>query len=289
MILLLILFDPESQLSVSEKAQYYFEVYGNMFLRPKVHELVSHYASMLSDVITGSKSTTNFFDFALNRFRDLDDLDEVARFIIAKKTPFEMQALWESRLRYHFGVRYDRREDVIDWDFHMILSKEPHHLVKGEYQQWRMTGQSVNTGESNNLVANKTWASRSKLKTEQASKWTFVGDIVTGPFSALGSWSDNEVFLKKENGQPKYTGMQIGYENLVAMLTAVKECSEQGKSPNLFKVHILPADVKLALAKLTKSGTRFNSILLGFNAAPYLAEALPLVESMGTLLLEEPP
>ncbi|KAJ3215138.1 Dynein assembly factor 3, axonemal [Dinochytrium kinnereticum] len=209
--------------------------------------------SYQSFLVTGdNKTAVDIFNFSNNRFRDLDDLEESARFISKKTIKFDVQSLWDSRLRYHFGVRYDKREDAIDWDYHMVLSKESHRIVKNEYLRWRMTGQAFEAGETAGLVSNKTWASKSKLKSkdnEPVKNWTFVSDIVTGPFLSFGSDSEDETLLKKENDIPKYQ----------------------------------------SFTKLSKSNTRFDTVTMGYTSFPHLVELMGFVEEGGKVILEKAP
>ncbi|KAI8842087.1 hypothetical protein BC829DRAFT_401853 [Chytridium lagenaria] len=275
MILLLIIFDKESTLTLTERVQYYLEVYGNMMIRPKVHELRNN----------GDSKNHGLFDFAFNRFRDLDDLEEVARFISGKNSKLDIQAMWDSRLRYHFGTRYDAREDVIDWDFHMVLSKEPHHIFKQEYLRWRLTGQSLDFNEAIGLVPNKTWASKSKVKSvgeninkrtaKSQENWTYISDIVTGPFMAFGSDSEDKELLKKENGNPKYTCMHISHENLMRLTQSLYDGIQSSPNALTFRLHILPTD--------------FTSVFLGYNAFPYMADVIPMIYNNGIIAVEQPP
>lgn len=59
-------------------------------------------------------------DFSQLKFRERDDLEFTLNFWRQDdKKKFDIQALWDARLRTHYANRYDSRDNLVDWDYHM--------------------------------------------------------------------------------------------------------------------------------------------------------------------------
>ncbi len=75
----------------------------------------------------------------------------------------------EYRLRNYYGRRYDSRDNVIDWDYHMALREQTTIVHSKEYAKWRQTGVAFEVRDCNYTHPNRTMATVDGLK--QASSF----------------------------------------------------------------------------------------------------------------------
>ena len=71
---------------------------------------------------------------------------------------------WESRCRSFYGSRYESRDNVINWDYHMKLKDKVSIIHEKEFLKWRMNGNAYEVRESNYNCPNRTVATVDGLK-----------------------------------------------------------------------------------------------------------------------------
>ena len=61
----------------------------------------------------------NYLNLSRLKFRERDDLEFTFKFWL--KGNFQIEKMWDIRNRNYFKNRFDHRENLIDWDYHMKL------------------------------------------------------------------------------------------------------------------------------------------------------------------------
>ena len=114
----------EQLASLEEKAQLFLEVFGNVTIREKTNLYILQKCKELISVLTETTTKgklAGMVDFGQLKFRERDDIEFVLQFWRREKSPFNIKELWDHRLRSYLKKRYDTRENVFDWDYHMKL------------------------------------------------------------------------------------------------------------------------------------------------------------------------
>nr|KAJ3421420.1 Dynein assembly factor 3, axonemal [Polyrhizophydium stewartii] len=158
-------------------------------------------------------------DFSALRFRERDDIEFVLKFWRDTTRPFDAQALWEVRLRRHYGVRYDMRDNAIDWDYNMRLrDMDPSTSIvyKAEFMRWRLHGTAFEVRESSYDCANRSMATVDILKQDGVgvAKWGYFSDILFGPYAAFGLDTEAKDMLKKQNDMHKHVCTRLASRHL---------------------------------------------------------------------------
>jgi dynein assembly factor 3 len=73
--------------------------------------------------------------------------------------PFDMERMWDDRMRHFFADRYDHRRNVVDWDYSFDVKNLVPQMFIMEYKQWRVTGLAFETRLATNTVPNRTMGS----------------------------------------------------------------------------------------------------------------------------------
>ncbi|KAJ3098611.1 Dynein assembly factor 3, axonemal [Physocladia obscura] len=295
MLLLSIFLDQDHEASDSEQAQLFLEIYGNVFLREKSSEIMKELSTKLLRLLCDSTgSLVSLLNFSALRFRDRDDLEVVFKFWRddIRKT-FDIGKLWEMRLRRLHGTRYDVRENMCDWDYHMKLLKQEVTIIhKTEYLRWREHGLAFEVRDSTYDKPNRSMATIDLMKQDGISvpKWGFFNDVITGPFVPFGVESENEDLVKQVNDQHKHTSGDVAEFNILAYLGEYKRNFHSVNSlASRVKVHILPpvSEPFLALKKLQKSSFKFAGIFVSNSCAQHIPKIPPRFVSETTILIVE--
>ncbi|KAJ3052228.1 Dynein assembly factor 3, axonemal, partial [Rhizoclosmatium hyalinum] len=125
-LLLSVFLDQESEVNNEEQTHLFLEFFGNIYLRSKSYDQMKEIATKLLILLGDSAGPlAPLFNFSHLRFKDRDDLEVVFKFWRDdSKKAYEIDKLWDTRLRKLLGSRYDVRENIFDWDYHMKLVKE---------------------------------------------------------------------------------------------------------------------------------------------------------------------
>ncbi|KAJ3285502.1 Dynein assembly factor 3, axonemal [Borealophlyctis nickersoniae] len=300
MLLLSVLFQMDDELGVQERVELFLELYGNILVREKTAAFIREQASQLIRVVTdGTGLLSKIMDFSQLKFRERDDLEFVFKFWRDEKRSFDVVRLWDVRLRRLYGIRYDSRENVIDWDYHMKL-KVP-LIQKREFMRWRLHGLAFEVRESSYEKANRTMATVDLLKQDGLSvvKWGFFSDAVSGPFFAFGTDSENKELLKTANGIQVKTSQEICEYNLRSLIhemttksmyveeNAESMPSSSAYTPNNLKIIYHPCDPSTTLIKKrAKYVSTFHKIYLGNTMAHHIPEVVPLLREGGEIIAE---
>ncbi|KAJ3319066.1 asparagine-linked glycosylation protein [Blyttiomyces sp. JEL0837] len=314
LMLLHLFFEEEEDISLLERAQRFLEVYGNCYLRQKTYEYIKKTAGDLIKLVAdGNGILSPLCDFKQLRFRERDDLEVVFNFWRQEKKVYDIDKLWDFRLRRFYGVRYDTRAEAIDWDYHMklrdkaclILTNTQQFLLsltitilfsiqasiihKTEFLRWRTHGLAYEVRDSAYDRPNRTTASIDYLKDDgvSVSKWGYFNDIVTGPFISFGIDSENQELLKTANDAHKHTSQEVAEYNIEAL---IKETSESFKDfqelCDSVKIIFLPGDTTLSFTRLQRSNVKFDRVFISNSLAHVTERIGPLVTTSSEVLVE---
>jgi dynein assembly factor 3 len=117
--------------------------------------------------------------------------------------------LRDTRIRAHYGERYDHRRNLVDWDYSMSLKDFAPLVHQKEYREWRLNGVGFETRLATGTIPNRTLASDVNGKTKKGRDSCkvrgFWGDIINSPFLAYGMEVSDPTtrmrFFKKVNYQ----------------------------------------------------------------------------------------
>jgi 5'-deoxynucleotidase YfbR-like HD superfamily hydrolase len=102
------------------------EIYGNSLLSSRTNEYLNSIIRKLVKFVCGDKNyrgpLAELIDLSNLTFKEKDELCDILQ-SYDKKFDFCIEKYRDDRLRYMYKDRYDVRENLIDWDYCMNLSK----------------------------------------------------------------------------------------------------------------------------------------------------------------------
>ncbi|XP_012150864.2 dynein axonemal assembly factor 3 [Megachile rotundata] len=188
-ILLLSIF-LERNLGLQEATRYYLEIFGNTLIRPGTAKYLMKHSNQLADIPTNSIDCP-WLSLEKFKHKDKDRLESIFKFWEhATRESIPVVKYWDERVRRALKTRYDYRDGVFDWDYYMILkSKGISNLTIQEYRFWRNNGIAFTWLEGELVRSNPTLLSNILQHGPGFIHYTYLGDIVNGPFFA---WSLQE-------------------------------------------------------------------------------------------------
>lgn len=237
LLLLSLLNDFHSSTGILEKAEIFLEIFGNTFLRASTSLFVETQAADMLDDIASSKQPIKSVPIVSTAFlkqREIDEICQVLLFLKNKECAYDASKAWENALRSFYGVRYDSRKNLFDYNYNMKLSQYPIINLR-KYLEWCETGVAFKLRKGRYDIPNKTLCINcitKKISTE------FCGDIATSPYIAFGVECKNDDMFKTENNQYVHTSEDISKFNIIDFMTefSVSKRKNTEKQPN---VHFL--------------------------------------------------
>uniref|UniRef100_A0ACB8EV68 Uncharacterized protein n=1 Tax=Sphaerodactylus townsendi TaxID=933632 RepID=A0ACB8EV68_9SAUR len=308
-----------------EKSELFLELMGNTSgpkpdLAAYLQEKARPFSSVTSQIPAFQQAVIPTLDLSCPQgFKERDLLEAIFRFW---KNPdpqsFQIEHLWDLRLRQYLGARYDARRGVCDWDLTMKLHEHGAKAINSrEFFRWRNTGLAFELREAPYDVPNKTLASGRLLrhKGEPMPARGYWGDIATGPFVTFGIETEETSLLKTVNGLPSKSAQDISLYNVTAMFYELsyrscynpptaseeKDGSPRGNeedpatldavssSPATedIRVHFLPLDCLPRLHLKSKYQRLFNLVFFSCSMVHLLKPDLRLVSAPKAILLVE--
>jgi len=195
LLLLRIAFDWE--LPLRQRCAAWLEVYGNALVQGRTETYIGRLAEELVDFVGGDDESplADVVDLSRLKFKERDLLS--AAFVSWKPTQsFDINDLWERRLRHQLGNRYDAKGGVFDWDYRygLIATGGDADLVHlKQYKRWRETGVAFEFGDCTYDAPNRTLELRRRFIEKQGVNRGlrrevkgFWGDMSVGPYCGLG-------------------------------------------------------------------------------------------------------
>ncbi|RKP02316.1 hypothetical protein CXG81DRAFT_25010 [Caulochytrium protostelioides] len=241
--------DPDA--SVHENMLMWLEIYGNLLLRPRTQALLDQRLTALRDALDDDRPRGSVAMASL-KFRERDDV--AASFAAWRSTPspprppLAMPSLWDARCRAFYGVRYDARANLADWDFHMKVKPLSELIQKPPFLHYRATGQAFPVRDAQHTQANRTLAGVQHVAVDAAAlaatsagrdvlaqrrggaapdlagglKWGLWGDILASPYWAFAADTDVPARRETVNEQPRHTTAEIAAMALVDLYDALR-------------------------------------------------------------------
>ncbi|XP_043589918.1 dynein axonemal assembly factor 3 isoform X3 [Bombus pyrosoma] len=173
----------ETNLGLQEATRYYLEIFGNTLIRPATAKYLIKSCNQLSNIPT---NTIDCPWLSLEQFKhkDRDQLQAIFKFWAhAACDNVPIVEYWDQRVRKSLKTRYDYREGVFDWDYHMILkSRGISNLTLQEYRFWRNNGIAFTWLEGEPVRSNPTLLNNIIQYGPGFVHYTYLGDITNGPF-----------------------------------------------------------------------------------------------------------
>ncbi|OON23859.1 hypothetical protein X801_00229, partial [Opisthorchis viverrini] len=255
-------FESNHRLNLQDKTETFLELFGNTLLRENVATYLRHVASefirydfvgrneldptkLFDRIVTSFDSgdeNLSFIDLSNLKFKERDILESIFKFWRKSDTKeFEINKIWDYRLRKHLGTRYDAIPNVFDWDCSITLhDRKAEQIDSREYSRWRQCGMAFELRQADYIVPNRSLASGRSFKTpkgETSIYWGYWGDITTSPYITLGIRTDNHPELARQvNGKRVYGATTVAEVNVREMLWRLehhRECPKKIAAPFL--------------------------------------------------------
>ncbi|KAK0164445.1 hypothetical protein PV328_003074 [Microctonus aethiopoides] len=175
---------------LQESCRFYLEILGNTILTPGTAKFLTKILYQLIDATTETIACP-WLNLESLKYKHRDSIEAIFKFWIrAICEGIPIVEYWDRRMRKTLGTRYDYREGVFDWDYHMVLkSRKIPHLTLHEYRFWRNSGISFTWLETDPSRNNPTLVSNITPYRNGFIHGAYMGDIVNGPYL---TWAQDE-------------------------------------------------------------------------------------------------
>ncbi|GAB1609732.1 dynein assembly factor 3, axonemal-like isoform X1 [Argonauta hians] len=224
LLLLAIALQSPKMLGLQDKVELYLELYGNTLIRKQsvtyLQKMCNEFIRMVTD-FNYLKEKLPMVDISKLKFKERDFLEGILKFWRnTDKKLFDISMYWDTRMRSYLKSRYDVRMNAFDWDYHMKLVERGADIIdKQEYKNWRNIGVAFENRDADYVLSNTTLASGVVFMKngERINVRGYWGDIIVGPYVAMGIESDRNDFFKKYNGVYRKTARNVTEYNLTSM------------------------------------------------------------------------
>ncbi|CAB3366380.1 dynein axonemal assembly factor 3 [Cloeon dipterum] len=217
--------EPADVMNPLQKARMFLEIHGNTLVRPNTLQYIKLKACQMIYMVTDHvylKNRLPMVSLENLKYKEKDFMEATYKFWKNSTIDyFDITKLWDMRLRSYLGQRYDSRDNVFDWDYHMKLSSSAEHglpVTHQEYLNWRETGVAfrwLNSAECTDV--NMTMATGIISDPNQKSS-QFLGDMLTGPFISFGVESEDAEILKKCNNKYIHSASAVSEHNVTRIM-----------------------------------------------------------------------
>jgi dynein assembly factor 3 len=194
----------DESMPLREREQLFLEIYGNCFLRAKSAEYIDALVPELIKLVTsGGSKWQELLRVDSMKHKSRDDLEDVFK-SWRSSVPFDVEKYRDERLRKMYGLRYDARQNVLDWDYHMRLVKMASIIHPHEYRAWRQVGNAFTIRDRvvnlpGAVIPNRTlssYAEGSQKGRGSHMRRGYWGDIVNSPYIAFGVEANDHTLFK---------------------------------------------------------------------------------------------
>ncbi|CAN0201164.1 unnamed protein product [Ectocarpus sp. 6 AP-2014] len=190
--LLLLQVAQDWELPIRQRANVFLEIFGNCLVQDRTSRYIARLGKELVGMLFSTEDVPDILDLSLLKNRERDQLEEVFKSWRCD-VPCNVTALRDARLRNFFGVRYDHRKNLVDWDYTNRLKQVASIIHHTQYRSWRLEGIAYEFGDQVYDKPNRTMVSYAEgmmvkgehrgLKKEMRGFWL---DIRVGPFITFG-------------------------------------------------------------------------------------------------------
>ncbi|KAK1931528.1 Dynein assembly factor 3 [Phytophthora citrophthora] len=174
-----------------QRCNTFLEIFGNARVQERTSAYIEEQAKLLVDLVYNECGPlADHIDLSHLKMRSHDDLIDSFRSWF-QNVKFDVDTLRDHRLRHYYEVRYDYRDNLIDWDYTMKLKKIENASVIHirQYRDWRNSGVAFEFGDQTYTVPNRTMAAYTEAKKKHHGSvlcrglWT---DIILSPYISFG-------------------------------------------------------------------------------------------------------
>ncbi len=227
------------EVPIRQRANIYLEIFGNCKVQDRTARYIEQLGYQLRSLICdNSGRLEDLIDFSLFKYRDRDLLENVFK-SYSRSVIFDIDKLIDTRLRAHYGDRYDSRRALADWDYHTSIREYASIIHIKQYKDWRMKGIAYEFGDQEYTEPNRTMMSYTEgflkegkekgMKKEVKGYW---GDIVASPYFSYGIDTDtpNKLseglfqILNKNTGseQHRHHAVEIAVHDMLSNLWEIE-------------------------------------------------------------------
>jgi dynein assembly factor 3 len=225
LLLIALTLEPADIFTPVQKAHTFLEIYGNTLVRPKTLEYIRHKANQLILMVTDPsylKGRLPLLSLDQLKYKERDYLECTYKFWrSASQQDFDIINLWDTRLRTTLGVRYDSRQGLFDWDYHMKLNCSMERgtpVTSQEYIGWRETGVAYRWPELAECTDTNVTFATGTLSQHTYRMCEYSGDQLTGPYVGFGMECEDSDMLRKYNNQFAKTATEISERNVTRIM-----------------------------------------------------------------------
>ncbi|XP_017756805.1 PREDICTED: dynein assembly factor 3, axonemal [Eufriesea mexicana] len=173
----------ETNLGLQEATRYYLEIFGNTLIRSATAKYLIKSSNHLSNIPTNTIACP-WLSLEHFKYKDRDQLEAIFKFWeCATRENVPIIEYWDQRVRKSLKTRYDYRDGVFDWDYHMILKyRDISNLTLQEYRFWRNNGIAFTWLEGEPIRSNPTLLNKVIERRPGFLPYIYLGDITNGPF-----------------------------------------------------------------------------------------------------------
>ncbi|KAJ0390870.1 hypothetical protein P43SY_010436 [Pythium insidiosum] len=174
-----------------QRCNTFLEVFGNALVQERTASYIEEKSKELMELLHYERGwLADQVDLSHLKMKTRDELVDTFR-SWSTKVHFDVVKLRDHRLRHYYEVRYDYRDNLIDWDYTMNLKKIENASVIHirQFRQWRNTGIAFEFGDQVYSEPNRSMAAYTEARKKHHGSvlcrglWT---DIVVGPYVSFG-------------------------------------------------------------------------------------------------------
>lgn len=181
------------ELPIRQRSNVFLEIFGNALVQERTQNYIAEIGQDLVELAcSNGGALQEMVDLSLLKFRERDALVDVFRSWSAQ-VPYDVATLRDHRLRSHFGVRYDHRANLVDWDYQSRVHESASIIHRKLYKDWRLSGIAFEFGDQIYDQPNRTLGSytegvvnKGKDKGMKKDIRGFWIDIVNSPYVSFG-------------------------------------------------------------------------------------------------------
>ena len=179
--------------SIIERCEMLMEIYGNVLLPSRTIDYINAVYRTLIMLITNNPKCNvvykSMLDFTGLTSKEIDEMVDILT-SYDSKYPYDIEKYRNDRVRYALKDRYDYRNNLFDWDYHMNLIKYAPIIRSQHYLYWRNYGIAFEMRLNRYKFPNRTLACyiQGRRKDNKGSCMVrgFWGDIVNSPYIGYG-------------------------------------------------------------------------------------------------------
>jgi dynein assembly factor 3 len=152
----------DRSLAIRDRIEIFMEIYGNTLLSSRTADYVnSNYKELIRFVSGDSKYSgclNELIDLSMLSYKEKDEIIEVFQ-SYDLKYQYDIEKYRDDRLRYHYKERYEFRDNISDWDYHMNMKNFAPIVRLRHYNDFRRSGVSFEMRINKYNIPNRTLSS----------------------------------------------------------------------------------------------------------------------------------